>query len=189
MKALLVASAAVVTLCAGAHAQDTQGEWHLGAGWSYFDQDVAQVHAITVRGGYDFNEYFGLEAEGSLGVTDETYSGSVNYGSNVLSGSVDIKLKHAIAAYAKVQYPLNEQFSVFARLGYGQGKAEADVSGTINGNPVNGSLSETGDGVTYGVGFEWAFAGANGVRVDYTRHDYDNNVEIDQWGVSFVRRF
>ncbi|WP_019959971.1 porin family protein [Woodsholea maritima] len=189
MKALMLASAAAVLVCAGAQAQESKGEWHLGAGWSYFDQDVAKVHAVTVRGGYDFNEYLGLEAEGSLGVTDETYSGSVTYAGNTATGSIDIKLKHTIAAFAKVQYPLNEQFSVFARLGYSRGKAEADVDGTVNGTAIKGSISDTSDGVAYGAGVEWAFAGQNSVRFDYTRHDHDNNVELDQWGVSFVRRF
>ncbi|WP_019959972.1 porin family protein [Woodsholea maritima] len=177
MKTLLLASAAALATVAGAQAQTAEGQWHLGGGYSLFDADGGNLSAITARGGYDFNPYFGLEAEGSIGINekDATFAGV----------DVDYKLEYALAGFAKVQYPFNEQFSVFARLGYGTAEIEASAKA---GNAVV-SADGNADGVIYGAGFEWAFAGPNAVRFDYARHDYEDDAEFDQWGVSYVRRF
>ena len=175
MKTLLLASAAALVSFAGAHAQDTQ--WHIGGGYSLFDADGGDLDAITLRGGYDFNAYFGAEVDGSFGINEE----DVTFGTI----EADYKLEYALAAYAKAQYPLNEQFSVFARLGYGTASVEASARAGGVTLPQDGDF----DGFAYGAGFEWAFAGPNAVRVDYTRHDYEDDAEFDQWGVSYVRRF
>ncbi len=47
------------------------------------------------------------------------------------------------------------------------------------------------DSVNYGVGGEYFFDGKNGVRVDYTRFDFQKSgaADADTWSVGYVRRF
>jgi opacity protein-like surface antigen len=171
MKTLLLSTAAAVLAAAGAHAQDA-GQFHVGGGYTWLDADEVELDTLNLRGGYDFTPYLGVEGEVLVGLGDE----SVTVGS--VTG--DVSLDYGLGAFAKAQFPVNEQFSVFGRLGYAYWEAEASVGGF--------TLSDEEDGVAYGVGGEWAFAGPNAVRVDYTRYDFDN-AETDAFGVSYVRRF
>lgn len=168
MKTLLLASAAAIVAAAGASAQDT-GNVYLGAGYTYVDVDGVEFDALNLRGGYDFNQYFAVEGEALIGLGDEEVSG------------VDVSLEYLVGAYAKAQYPLNEQFSVFGRLGY----AYTEVEGSAGGVTV----SDDTDGFAYGVGGEWAFAGPNAIRVEYTRYEFEDDGEADTFGASYIRRF
>ncbi len=173
-KALLLAAAAVIATAGSASAQD--GQFHLGAGYTYLDADGVEFDVITLRGGYDFTDYLGAEAELSFGLSDETVS--------ALGVTGDLSYDYGFGLFGKAQYPLTEQFSVFARLGYVY--TEAEASAALAGQ--NFSISDGESGIAYGVGAEWAFAGPNAVRFDYTRNDYDAG-ETDAFTLSYVRRF
>ncbi len=173
-KALLLAAAASLATAGAATAQD--GQFHLGAGYTYLDADGVEFDVITLRGGYDFTEFLGAEGELQFGLSDET----------VTAGAVtgDLSYDFGIGLFGKAQYPLTEQFSVFARLGYVYQEAEAAAA--FGGQNFN--VSDGEGGVGYGVGAEWAFYGPNGVRFDYTRNDFDAG-ENDAFTLSYVRRF
>ena len=85
-----------------------------------------------LRVGYDFNNYFGIEARGLK-----------TFGSRVFS-----KVKH-YGLYLKPQYHVTEQSNVYGLLGYG--KTTVDYTNGIlsSHNPKNG--------IAYGVGFEYDF--------------------------------
>ena len=52
------------------------------------------------------------------------------------------------------------------------------------------SASDDGDSWNYGVGGQYSFDGKNGVRADYTRHDFkDSSTNADVWSVAYVRKF
>ena len=165
-----VLSAVALVVLAGVAAQAQSNQFELSGGYSVFDLKRGDLNALTVRGTYNFTEHFGAEAEGSFGIKDDT----VTIGG--LTG--DVKLKHALAAYGRAQYPLGEQFSVFARVGYSTIKVDADESLAVTG--------ETESGLAYGVGAQWNFMGNNGLRFDYTRH---NEANTDQWTLSYGYRF
>lgn len=174
MKTILLSTVALLAAASGASAQD--GQFHLGAGYTFLDADGVEFDALTLRGGYDFTEFLGVEGEALIGLGDE----SVTLGG--VTG--DISVDYGFGLFGKAQYPLNEQVSVFARLGYAYYEAEA--SAAFAGQTV--SVSEGEDGVAYGVGGEWAFSGPNAVRFDYTRTDFDDG-EFDAYTLSYVRRF
>jgi hypothetical protein len=44
------------------------------------------------------------------------------------------------------------------------------------------------DGLAYGAGAQWNFTSQDGIRGDWTRHDYDAG-EFDAYSVSYVRTF
>lgn len=173
MKTLLLASAAAIVAAAGASAQDT-GNFYVGGGYTYIDIDDVDFDALNLRGGYDFNEYFAVEGEVLVGLGDE----NVDLGGGT---SADVSLDYGLGAFGKVQYPFGEQFSVFARAGYAYVEAEASAGGV--------TLSDDTDGFAYGIGGEYAFAGPNAVRIEYTRYEFEDDAEADTFGASYIRRF
>ena len=169
MKTLLLTSAAALTALGAAStasAQTVDSPVNLGVGYTYVDADGVDFDALTLRGGYDFTPYLGIEGEALIGLGDEDV------------GGFDASLDYGLGAFAKAQYPLADNFSIFGRLGY----VWAEVS-------VDGLGSDSEDGVGYGAGVEYAFNGANAIRGEYTRYDFEGNAEADGWSVSYVRRF
>ncbi|WBQ13899.1 porin family protein [Hyphomonadaceae bacterium BL14] len=170
MKTILLSTAAALVLASGASAQD--GRTHIGGGVAHFDADGANFNAIYVRGGFDLTAFFGVEAEGQIGIQDD----EVAIGGGL---TADVGLNYGLAGFAKAQYPVSEQFSVFARAGYAWGEFDASASGL--------TIQEDNDGPAYGVGAEWAFSGPNAIRFDYTRYDFDGDANV--WTLGYVRRF
>ena len=127
--------------------------WYLGLGvvaakfracgndCSYEDQ----TYGAMLRGGYEFNEYFGIEARGIRTFLDEGPFGGV-------------PLQH-IGLYAKPQYPVSEDFSLYALLGYG--------SVTMDG--VNATRVDVDDsGFQWGLGASYAIGDNYELFLDYT---------------------
>lgn len=182
MKTLLLAAASAALLAGAASAQQPgqafgpqTGQFHLGAGYQFIDADLAGYDSLSLRAGYDFTPFFGIEADLLIGLGDES-AGSFE-GQTIRTG-----LDYGLGAFVKGQYPIAPAFSVFARGGYIYADLEASAGGV--------TLTDDVDGWAYGVGAEWAFAGPNAVRFDYTRYDFiDGNGDADAFGVSYVRRF
>jgi len=173
VKKYLAAASAVAVLAgaAPALAQNIDGS----IGYSSADVGDATVGAITGRLGYSFNDVLGVEGEASFGIKDDTVTiaGPTN---------VDVELKHQVAIYGTAGLPIGENGRVFARLGYGSTKLEASAAGVV--------ASGSEESVNYGAGAQYFFDGANGIRADYTKYDFDNSGgDADVWSVSYVRRF
>lgn len=160
MKTLL-AAAAGIALLAGASA--ASAESYASIGYSQVGAEDGpidvDVGTVTARLGANINPWFGVEGEASIGVKDDA----------------GVELKHEIGVFAVARAPLGEGFSVLGRVGYADAKFDA------------GGGSESGGGVAYGVGAEYGM-GANGVRLDYTKYDFDGT-DGDAWTLSYVRKF
>lgn len=174
IKTLAAASAlALVALPAAAFAQDDpRGNATLG--YTAIDTGQAELAAVTARLGWKVLPYAGVEVEGSIGVEDEAFDVSIGG-----TGGV-IELKHDVAAYFVGYLPLGEHIELFARAGYGTSKIEPSVEAV--------SVLAQGDSFNYGAGAS-AFLGANGLRADWTRRDFQDGGEADTWSVSYIRRF
>ena len=130
---------------------------------------------IGGRLGARLHPNFGVEGELGFGIDgDSTRVGTVNVKTN---------LEYTVAAYGVGFLPINENFELLARVGYGTTQIKADVAGF--------SATEDGESVNYGVGANYFFDNQNGVRADWTRRDFtdDNGGELDTYGLSYVRRF
>ena len=93
-----------------------------------------------------------------------------------------MKLKHQLAAYVVGFAPVGANTDVFARIGYGESKIRARSGGV--------SFSDDGSSVNYGVGAQHHFDGLNGVRIDWTRHDFTNGGDkADVFAIAYSRRF
>ncbi|HYF23736.1 MAG TPA: porin family protein [Caulobacteraceae bacterium] len=173
MKKIALATAALVALAATpALAQDAGNNWYGSVGYSNLsaEDDDADLGAVTGRFGGRFGSVFGAEVEGSIGVNDAD-----------LGGGLSAKLKHQLAAYAVGYLPVGETFDVFGRVGVGTAEIEIEGPGA--------SASGSDQSFNYGVGAQWFWDGANGLRGDWTRHDFDDGGEADMWTISYVRRF
>jgi outer membrane immunogenic protein len=174
MRTVLLATAALTLISAPALAQSAAPGVTGSIGYTHFDGDDASLGAITGRLGYDFNRNFGIEGEASIGVADE----------DVTIAGVNGSIEHDYdaAAYAVAKLPVNENFELFGRVGYGTTSLKADVAGY--------TAREDGESINYGVGANWFFDGQNGLRGDFTRRDFrGDGGEVDTYALSFVRRF
>ena len=162
--------------------------FYAGIGYSFVSLDVVldgkeEGDAFSLLAGYNYNEYVAFEGRyiKTLG-SDMDVTGSIF----VPNGSYERKFSN-IALYVKPQYPVTEEFNVYALLGYGQTTArETDV-----------------DGFQWGLGAEYMFTQNMGGFVDYTRlHDGDadnvvagiagftvSDVQADSVNLGFVYKF
>jgi outer membrane immunogenic protein len=179
---MLVAGAAVLSVAAlttmPAAAQDAPSfsapSFYGNLGYTAVDSDDVTLGALGGRVGAKFHPNFGAEAEAAFGVkSDDVNVGGVN---------VKTKLKYSAAVYAVGFLPVTEQFDLLARVGYGTSKLKASAAGI--------SASDSDESWNYGVGAQYTFDGLNGVRGDYTRHDFGSNGgDADVWTIAYVRKF
>jgi outer membrane immunogenic protein len=167
MKAILATAAAAAAIAMAAPAT-AQTQVDASVGYSHVDAGDANLGAVTGRVGVR-SGWFGAEGEVSFGVGDDDV------------GAAKVNLDNQWAIYGKAIAPVSENFDVFARVGYGESRIETKLAGVTAKN--------TDQSWNYGVGAEWFFDPNNGVRADYTRHDFDETDEADVWALSYVRKF
>ena len=99
-----------------------------------------ETYGVMLRGGYDFNEYFGVEVRGMKTFLDKGPFGGV-------------PLQH-IGIYAKPQYPLSENVNLYGLLGYGY---------TENlGNGARLNYFDNDHGFSAGLGLEYDLSDKEG---------------------------
>lgn len=170
-----VAASAMALAAVPAAAQTFAPTYYGTLGYAFINGDGdVNLGAVTARVGARFHRYFGAEVEGAIGVDSDR---------SVVSGvTVRTELKHSFAGYGVAYLPLSPKLDLFVRGGYGGSKVRASALGV--------SLSDSEDSWNYGVGAQYLFDERNGVRADYTRHDFGNgHGTADVWGVSYVRKF
>lgn len=175
-KVLLTAVAATAMLGAGSvMAQDQSGSrWYGNIGYGNVSAESSDIDfdALNARVGARFTPYVGVEGELGIGLGDQE-----------VTPGVDASLNYDAAAYVVGFVPITERFEVLGRVGYGV--TEMEVEG-----PGGFTVSEDGDSLNYGLGAQYFFDDANGVRADWTRRDFqDDGGEADAWTINYVRRF
>ncbi|QDH74109.1 porin family protein [Brevundimonas sp. M20] len=174
MRNVLLATAAITLIAAPAMAQEPGSRVTGSIGYTQLDTDGGDLGAVTGRMGYDFTRNFGVEGEASIGVSDDDFT--------VAGVPGTVEHKYDAAAYGVAKLPINENFELFGRLGYGTTRVKAEVAGIQD--------SDSTESINYGVGANYFIDGQNGIRADWTRRDFRGDAgEADTYGVSFVRRF
>ena len=163
LKIALVASA-ISAFAVSAQAQDSSV--YINAGVQTYEFDT---YNIVGRLGYNFTENFGVEGEGSFGISGDEIDG------------VDVDTDWSLGAYLVGRYPVSEQFDLFVRGGYTAVRVEAEGFGD--------SFEDTVDGFAIGGGIQYNFDANNGVRLGYTYNDGDDGFEADVIDVVYVRKF
>ena len=156
--AVFAGSAAAQGFYADAGYQMIDIKADLGAG----QEAELDLGALIGHVGYDFNNWFALEGEAAVGISDETDS--------VAGISATVEVNYLIGVYARANANLTENFSVYARAGIVNAEIGADVTGF--GFSVSDSDSETA--AAFGAGAEFMFTSTVGVRGDYTNYDFED---------------
>jgi hypothetical protein len=170
MKSLLTASAAIALL---ATAVPAAAESYGNLGYTSADGGNTTTGAVTGRLGWR-SGYFGVEGEVSKGVKDDS--------TTVAGVTTSTDLDYQYAGYVTGTLPVSPNLDIIGRVGYGQSKFETQTGSVSSSNKE--------DSINYGVGAQYSW-GMNGIRGDYTRHDFrDSSMgEADAWSVSYVRKF
>ncbi len=170
IRKILIASIAAAAAGTAAQAQDAG--WNAGAGYERAEFPGGALDTVVLRGGYDFNRNFGIEGQANFGIGDSERT--------IAGINTSTELNYSVGVFGIARLPVGDDSSFFGRLGYVQ--TELEVSA--------GAVSAKADdnAIAWGVGFD-TFQGPNGLRVEYTRGDYDDGGNADTFGVSYVRRF
>lgn len=163
---MVLASLAVVAVASPALAQ---GKLELGAGYSNFDTDGADIGALTARGTYFITPHLGVEGEASIGIDDDQV------------GAANVELDSSFGAFGVAQLPVSERVDLFARAGYATSDYNVSVPGV-------GSASGDDDGFAYGVGGKVFLTDRFGLRGDFTRYEGDD-LDADVISVGGVMKF
>ena len=162
---LAMGSIAALGLAGTATAQDSS----LNIGYQNIEAEGVDLGSIVGRWQLGLNEYLAVEGEISYGVTEEEVFG------------VDVKAGFGFGGFVVGRLPVSETGShLFVRAGYANQELEADGG--------NVTISDSVDGFAYGAGGTFMFDGINGVRLDYTKFEGDDDAEADIIGLSYVRK-
>lgn len=152
-KLALTATAAVFALAGAAHAQSMEARPYVNLGGTYLTEP--EFAAGTLRGGVDFGDYLGVEAEGSMGLDGDDI------------GGVETQMDHMLAGFGRVRAPFGEQLEGFVRAGYYTMEASAEFGGV--------EVEADDDDFAAGAGLQWNFNEQHGVRADYTNYGIDDD--------------
>ena len=185
MKSLIIATAAIAgfAMAAPAFAQDQAGpsltspQGYVNMGYTGTDPNGHAIGEITGRAGLRLGRFWGVEGELGTGVTSDSYK---------ING-VPSKLNEGpeAAAYGVGYIPLmGDKLDLIGRVGYGTELYKLESGGVTRIN--------TSHSVNYGAGAQYMLTGKDGIRVDYTRRDFQESSapkDDDTWTVSYVRKF
>lgn len=162
----ILASAALAAACLVGTPALAQGvPMYASVGATMLESGDVSLGAVTGRVGANLTKYVGLEGEAAFGFRDDSVEG------------VDIGLGHDIAAYVTASLPMTDNARIIARAGYGSTSIDVDGEDDMEVRQWR-----------YGVGAEFFFDDANGIRIDYTRFPRDA-MEGSSYTVSYVRKF
>jgi OOP family OmpA-OmpF porin len=114
-----------------------------------------------IRGGWEYNQYVGIEARALKATLDSDWGETTHYG-----------------IYLKPQYPIAEQLNIYGLLGYG--KTTIDTSCVA----INDSYDYSG--FSYGIGLEYDFSSNDDTREEGEEYDrpYDGHMDQEKgWGL------
>jgi len=177
--------AAILAISTSALAAPAFAEgWYAGAGIGYSNastdpQDLGLSSgnvdggstAYTASAGFGFNKYFGLEA-GYYDFGTVKFKGFAGTNNVEVSGSGKAK---AYGLSLVGMYPITEEFTPYARIGFGRSKVEANVNAVgATANNGNNWRSET----LYAVGARYAFSRNWGAFAEWMKAD---DIRVDTY--------
>ncbi len=163
----LLATTALASTTSFARDNSVQSKTYINAGYNHFQANKSDTGTINGRVGYQYTPNFAIEGEGGLGINDDTVAG------------VDVRTRGTLGAFAVASAPIAERLTLMGRAGYVHKWTEAKTAST---------KSKDDDGsFAFGVGGQYMFDDANGVRLDYTRYTKDKGA--DGIAASYVRNF
>lgn len=181
-KLLLVALLSTVATGAVAQAQankETGFYAELGYAQIYYTEPSASMnHAMGVlKGGYNFNKNIAIEFMTAGKLNDAVfYSGSTRIVASV---------SNAYGGYGKFSLPVNEDVSLFVRLGF----TNARIDATATNGTRSASAWSSGSDYSYGAGAQFNITKSVYGQIDYMSYYNKNNVTVKAPSISVGYKF
>lgn len=141
-----------------------------------------------IFGGYQFNENFAVEG-GYFDLGQFGYVATV-VPAGTLTGRIRLK---GVNIDAVGILPISEQFSVFGRVGLNYAQAKDNFVGTGFVNVLNPNPSKNDINYKFGMGLQYSFTPAFGMRLEAERYRIDDAVgnkgDIDLISLGLIYRF
>ncbi len=139
-----------------------QRTYSIDSAWFGEADTLDQTGTLGLIFGYDYNQYLAFEGRIATTVFDEDYADVTTY-----------------SIFVKPQYPVTEEFSIYALLGYGNTKVKgSDGGGVTFGFDPN----RIGDTIMDESGFQWglgvSYAVTENIDVTFDYVSYANDADI-----------
>ncbi len=144
---------------------------------AFMTANAQQSAGVYVSGGYThFDGDGGAElgaVTGRVGVNLSPNFAIEGEGSLGVKDDSGTELDNEIGVFAVGKLPISSSFDIFGRVGVAR---------------IETSPGGDEDGLAYGAGGTFWLTPADGIRGDWTRHDYDAG-DVDAFSISYVRNF
>ena len=137
--------------------------------------------SIFVERQFDLAQYMDTEASVSFGLDFVPLTANLTAKNSGTGVDADIKAGNLITAYIQPTFSVNEDLSVFAKIGYAQGDLEiSNITRTANTDgetaPTDKTADITMEGPVYGIGAQLNRDGGifNFIRLEATMTDFDS---------------
>ncbi len=172
--------AALVATSSVGYAQAQDSGAYVGLGVSAYvtnpdSANGAELFATEAKLGYNFNKYFGVEAQGSVGLNTD----SIQLGPTF---TVKRKVDYSLGGFAVARLPVSEKFEIFARGGIHN--TQVDIDAIDDGTTTRVTDTETGFAI--GAGAQFNFDKKNAIRADYT---YLDGTNAETLSLGYIRKF
>jgi hypothetical protein len=158
MKLKIALAAASMLVAPAFMTANAQSGVYVSGGYTHFDGD----------GGAELG---GITGRVGVNLTPNfAIEGEGTFGVSDDSGT---ELDSELGAFVVGKLPINPSFDVFGRVGVAR---------------IETSPGGDEDGLAYGAGAQWNLTSQDGIRGDWTRHDYDAG-DVDAFSLSYVRSF
>ena len=158
MKLKIALAAASMLVAPAFMTANAQAGVYVSGGYTHFDGD----------GGAELG---GITGRVGVNLTPNfAIEGEGTFGVSDDSGT---ELDSELGAFVVGKLPINPSFDVFGRVGVAR---------------IETSPGGDEDGLAYGAGAQWNLTSQDGIRGDWTRHDYDAG-DVDAFSLSYVRSF
>lgn len=144
---------------------------------AFMTANAQQSSGVYISGGYThFDGDGGAELGGITGRVGVNLSpnfaieGEASFGVKDDGGT---ELDNEFGAFVVGKLPISPSFDIFARVGVAR---------------IETSPGGDEDGLAYGAGGTFWLTSQDGIRGDWTRHDYDAG-DVDAFSISYVRNF
>lgn len=177
--AALLSLATTVSMAQAQTKKDDGFYAELGYAQAYYTEPGANFnHAMGVlKGGYNINKYIAAEVMVAGNLNDAVfYSGSTRIVASV---------SNAYGAYGKFSLPVNEDFSLFARVGV----TNARVDATATNGSRSASAWSSGSDFSYGGGAQFNFTKNIYGQVDYMSYYDKNGITVSAPSISVGYKF
>ena len=130
-----------------------------------------KISAIAINYENNFSKYF--SAEIYLGKGVETVSIYTEL------SEIEVEIEYLWGLDLKVQYPADDKFSMYAKIGYNEvrGKARALSNGSGSSDTISDPL--------YGVGSVYKINNRNQLYLEYTSYINDSNIKFDGFSIGY----